>query len=39
MRKSFDELMAIIRDTYRLDLYANAIILQKGQPEDQSPLL
>ena len=26
MRKSFDGLMAIIRDTYELDPYANAVI-------------
>lgn len=41
MRKSFDGLMAIIRDTYQLDPYANAVYLfcGKGQPEDQSSLL
>ena len=27
MRKSFDGLMAIIRDTYELDPYANAVYL------------
>lgn len=27
MRKSFDDLMAIIRDTYQLDPYANALYL------------
>lgn len=27
MRKSFDGLMAIIRDTYKLDPYANALYL------------
>ena len=27
MRKSFDGLMAIIRDTYQLDPYANALYL------------
>ena len=31
MRKSFDGLMAIIRDTYELDPYANAVYLFCGQ--------
>ena len=30
MRKSFDGLMAIIRDTYELDPYANAVYLFCG---------
>ena len=38
MRKSFDGLMAIIRDVYELDPYANAVylFLWKGQPQTQS---
>jgi len=31
MRKSFDGLMAIIRDTYQLDPYANAVYLFCGK--------
>lgn len=31
MRKSFDGLMAIIRDTYQLDPYANAVYLFCGR--------
>ena len=31
MRKSFDGLMAIIRDTYQLDPYANALYLFCGR--------
>ena len=31
MRKSFDGLMAIIRDTYELDPYANAVYLFCGR--------
>ena len=31
MRKSFDGLMAIIRDTYKLDPYANALYLFCGR--------
>ncbi|MBR6644081.1 MAG: IS66 family insertion sequence element accessory protein TnpB [Lachnospiraceae bacterium] len=31
MRKSFDGLMAIIRDTYELDPYANAVYLFCGK--------
>jgi transposase len=31
MRKSFDGLMAIIRDTYQLDPYANALFLFCGK--------
>lgn len=31
MRKSFDGLMAIIRDTYQLDPYANALFLFCGR--------
>ena len=35
MRKSFDGLMAIIRDTYQLDPYANALYLFCGR--DNTP--
>ena len=31
MRKSFDGLMSIIRDTYRMDPYANAVYLFCGR--------
>ena len=31
MRKSFDGLMAVIRDTYQLDPYANAVYLFCGR--------
>ena len=31
MRKSFDGLMAIIRDTYQMDPYANAVYLFCGR--------
>ena len=31
MRRSFDGLMAIIRDTYQMDLYANAVYLFCGK--------
>ena len=31
MRRSFDGLMSVIRDTYRLDPYANAVYLFGGR--------
>ena len=39
MRKSFDGLMAIIRDTYELDPYANAVYLFCGRDKDGFVLL
>lgn len=36
MRKSFDGLMAIIRDTYKLDPYANAVYLFCGLHFDKT---
>ena len=36
MRKSFDGLMAIIRDKYELDPYANALYLFCGETNEKS---
>ncbi len=38
MRKSFDGLMAIIRDVYELDSYANAVYLFCGRAAKRSKL-
>lgn len=34
MRKSFDGLMSVIRDTYQLDPYANAVYLFCGRKQN-----